>query len=159
MTLCVILHTVCNFTHSVNIYICEFLLQNINLRCFVPRQFLSRIYALLSLKFPCLEICKCKKNDKYQVCPHFEWWIVQMWMFDWLRKEGWYSIITPKLCPRMGNSESCKICVIIIRNLRIGNSKSFVFVYLFICNCLGIWNSWDNEKFKWLIVQQKLIFD
>ena len=45
------------------------LLSNIDLRCFVARQFLSQIYALLSVKFSDLKMCKCKKNDKYQVCP------------------------------------------------------------------------------------------
>ena len=44
------------------------LLPNIDLHCFVARQFLSRIYALLSVKFPGLKMCECKKNDKYQVC-------------------------------------------------------------------------------------------
>ena len=44
------------------------LLSNIDLRCFVARQFLSQIYALLSVKFSGLKMCECKKNDKYQVC-------------------------------------------------------------------------------------------
>ena len=44
------------------------LLSNIDLCCFVARQFLSQIYALLSEKFPGLKMCECKKNDKYQVC-------------------------------------------------------------------------------------------
>ena len=47
------------------------LLPNINLRCFVARQFLSQIYALLSVKFSGLKMCECKKNDKYQVCQWF----------------------------------------------------------------------------------------
>ena len=41
------------------------LLSNIDLRCFVARQFLSQIYALLSVKFSDLKMCECKKNDKY----------------------------------------------------------------------------------------------
>ena len=60
-TQCVILHTVCNLTHSVT--------QNIDLRCFFARQFLSQIYAFLSVKCSGLKICYCKKKrDKYQVC-------------------------------------------------------------------------------------------
>ena len=43
------------------------LLSNIDLRCFVARQFLSQIYALLRVKFTGLKMCECKKNDKYQV--------------------------------------------------------------------------------------------
>ena len=43
------------------------LLSNIDLRCFVARQFLSQIYALLSVKFSGLKMCECKKNDKYEV--------------------------------------------------------------------------------------------
>ena len=38
-----------------------------DLRCFVVRQFLSQIYALLSVKYSGLKICWCKKRDKYQV--------------------------------------------------------------------------------------------
>ena len=49
-THCVILHILCN------------------LRCFVASKFLSRIHALLSVKFPSLKMCGCKKNDKYEVC-------------------------------------------------------------------------------------------
>ena len=50
----------CNFT------------QNIDLRCFVARQFLLQIYTLLSVKFSGLKKCKCKKYDKYEVCSiHF----------------------------------------------------------------------------------------
>ena len=45
----------CNFAHCGG------------LRYFVARQFLSQIYALLSVKFSGLKICECKKNDKYQV--------------------------------------------------------------------------------------------
>ena len=41
------------------------LLSNIDLRCFVARQFLSQIYALLCVKFLGLKMCECKKNDKY----------------------------------------------------------------------------------------------
>ena len=43
------------------------LLSNIDLRCFVARQFLSQIYALLSEKFPGLKMCECKKmtNMRY----------------------------------------------------------------------------------------------
>ena len=41
---------------------------NIDLRCFVARQFLSQIYTLLSVKFSGLKMCECKKNDKYEVC-------------------------------------------------------------------------------------------
>ena len=48
--MCVILHTVGG------------------LRYFVARQFLLQIYALLSVKFPGLKMCGCKKKDKYQVC-------------------------------------------------------------------------------------------
>ena len=44
------------------------LLSNIDLCCFVARQFLSQIYALLSVKFSDLKMCECKKNDKYEVC-------------------------------------------------------------------------------------------
>ena len=46
------------------------LLPNIDLHCFVARQFLSRIYALLSVKFPGLKMCECKKmtNIKYAHC-------------------------------------------------------------------------------------------
>ena len=44
------------------------LLPIIDLRCFVARQFLSQIYVLLSVKFPGLKMCECKKNDKYEVC-------------------------------------------------------------------------------------------
>ena len=46
----------CNIAHCVG------------LCYFVARQFLSKIYALLSVTFPGLKICECKKNDKYQVC-------------------------------------------------------------------------------------------
>ena len=44
-----------------------FLLPNIDLRCFVVRQFLSRIYALLSVKFSGLKLCEYKKmtNIRY----------------------------------------------------------------------------------------------
>ena len=63
-TQCIILHTVYNFTFSDN-----FELLGVTLRCFVARQLLSRIYALLSVKFPGLKLQLCKKNDKYQVCP------------------------------------------------------------------------------------------
>ena len=62
-TQCIILHTVYNFTFSDN-----FELLGVTLRCFVARQLLSRIYALLSVKFPGLKLRLCKKNDKYQVC-------------------------------------------------------------------------------------------
>ena len=43
------------------------LVSNIDLRCFVARQFLSQIYALLSVKFSGLNMCECKKSDKYEV--------------------------------------------------------------------------------------------
>ena len=46
------------------------LLPNIDLRCFVARQFLSQIYALLSVKFSGLKKSQCKKYDKYEVCSH-----------------------------------------------------------------------------------------
>ena len=41
-----------------------------NLSCFVAKQFLSKIYALLSVKLLGLKMCQCKKKDKYEVC---EW--------------------------------------------------------------------------------------
>ena len=45
-------YTVFNFTQSVSFYyLCEILIWCCDLRCFVARQFLSRIYALLSVKF------------------------------------------------------------------------------------------------------------
>ena len=50
------LHYVCNFAHCGGLHY------------FVARQFLSHIYALLSVKFSGLKICECKNNDKYQVC-------------------------------------------------------------------------------------------
>ena len=62
ITQCVVLHTDCSFTHTV----CNFT-QNIDSGCFVARQFLSQIYALLSVKFSGLKMCWCKKNDKSQV--------------------------------------------------------------------------------------------
>ena len=62
-TQCIILHTVYNFTFSDH-----FELLGVTLRCFVARQLLSRIYALLSVKFPGLKLRLCKKNDNYQVC-------------------------------------------------------------------------------------------
>ena len=62
-TQCIILHTVYNFTFSDN-----FEIIGVTVRCFVARQILSRIYALLSVKFPGLKLWLCKKNDKYQVC-------------------------------------------------------------------------------------------
>ena len=93
-TECVILHTLCNFAHSVwfstqciNLHtvcylhiVCKFYTQCVilhivcNLRCFVASKFLSRIYALLRVKFPRLKMCWCKKNDKYEVCSdkHFK---------------------------------------------------------------------------------------
>ena len=52
--MCVILHTVGG------------------LRYFVARQFLSQIYTLLSVKFPGLKICECKKDDKYQVYAEYD---------------------------------------------------------------------------------------
>ena len=56
-THCVILHTVCNFTHKVA------------LRCFfVARRVLSWNYALSSVKFLGPKLRLCKKSDKYQVC-------------------------------------------------------------------------------------------
>ena len=73
---CVILHTVCNFTHCAILHtvwnICEILLCCGDLRCFVARQFLSQIYALLSVKFSGLKICLFEKNGKYQVCVSFQ---------------------------------------------------------------------------------------
>ena len=57
-----------NFTFNDN-----FELLGVTLRCFVARQLLSRIYAILSVKFPGLKLRLCKKDDKYQVwqdrCP------------------------------------------------------------------------------------------
>ena len=35
--------------------------------CFIARQFFSRIYAILSVKYLALKICQCIKYDKYQV--------------------------------------------------------------------------------------------
>ena len=66
-TQCIILHTVYNFTFSDN-----FELLGVTLRCFVARQLLSRIYALLSVKFPGLKLRLCKKvtNMKYG-CHHY----------------------------------------------------------------------------------------
>ena len=40
-----------------------------NLRCFVARQFLSRIYALLSVKFSGLKMCECKKMTNIRYGP------------------------------------------------------------------------------------------
>ena len=58
----------CNFTQSVWSYtVFNFTRCGGNLRYFVARQYLKQIYALLSVKFSGLEICECKKNDKYQV--------------------------------------------------------------------------------------------
>merc|ERR1711934_1281201 len=61
-TQCMILHTVYTFTLNDN-----FELLGVTLRCFVARQLLSRIYALLSVKFPGLKMRLCKKDYKYQV--------------------------------------------------------------------------------------------
>ena len=82
-TQCMILHTVYTFTHSVYFYTpCitlhtvynftfndNFELLGVTLRCFVARQLLSRIYALLSVKFPGLKLRLCKKmtNIRYGV--------------------------------------------------------------------------------------------
>ena len=75
-------HTGCtfaynNFTHSVWYY-AQFIIShiiffciwahNVSLRCFVPRQLLSRICALSGVKFPGLKLRLCKKIDKYEVC-------------------------------------------------------------------------------------------
>ena len=45
------------------------LLPNIDLRCFVARQFLLRIYALLSVKFSGLKMCECKKMTNIRYGP------------------------------------------------------------------------------------------
>ena len=37
------------------------------LHCFVASKFLPRIHTLLSVKFPGLKMCWCKKNYKYEV--------------------------------------------------------------------------------------------
>ena len=39
-----------------------------SLCCFVARQLLLQIYALLSVKFPHPRLRLCNKNDKYEVC-------------------------------------------------------------------------------------------
>ena len=59
---CVLLHTVCKFYT-----LCVILHTVCNLRCLVASKFLSRIYALLSVKFPGLKMCGCKKmtNIRY----------------------------------------------------------------------------------------------
>ena len=51
----IVLHTVLSFTHTM----C-FCIKNIDIRCFVARQFLSQIYALLSVKFSGVKKCWCK---------------------------------------------------------------------------------------------------
>ena len=91
-TQCVILHAVCDFTHSVctvwNIF--EILLCCGDLRCFVVRQFLSQIYALLIGKLSGLKICWCKKrtNIRYAYWPHFDpllsWRHLVHEIFSWL---------------------------------------------------------------------------
>ena len=55
-----------NFTHNVYFYTQGVILHN-DLRCFVARQFLSRIYALSSVKISGLKMCECKKmtNMRY----------------------------------------------------------------------------------------------
>ena len=53
----------CSFTHSVLFYTMCVILHTV-----VDYSILSQIYALLSVKFSGLKICECKKNDKYQVC-------------------------------------------------------------------------------------------
>ena len=55
-TQCIILHTVYNLTFSDN-----FELLGVTLRCFVTRQLLSRIYALLSVNFQASN-CGCVKK-------------------------------------------------------------------------------------------------
>ena len=71
---CIILHTVCNFTHSVSFYtqfapFCREVIFVRNLRCFVARRFSSQIYALLSVKFSDLKIVSVKKvtNIRYDL--------------------------------------------------------------------------------------------
>ena len=43
------------------------MLTDVSLHCIVTRQLLSRIYTHSSVKFPCLKLGLCKKDDKYQV--------------------------------------------------------------------------------------------
>ena len=65
----------CNFTHIVSIsavwwWFTQFLSQGNFCRkftLFCREAILSQIYALLSVKFPGLKMCGCKKNDKYEV--------------------------------------------------------------------------------------------
>ena len=73
VTQCVSSHTVCNFTHFVQMFVnmCHGNIREAicvaNVRCFVARYFLSYIYALLSVKFSDLKMCRCKKKDQYEV--------------------------------------------------------------------------------------------
>ena len=61
----------CYFTHSVWFYTQWVFFHPVLIsHCFVASKFLSRIYALLRVKFPGLKMCWCKKNDKYEVCPN-----------------------------------------------------------------------------------------
>ena len=59
------------------------LLPNIDLRCFVARQFLSRIYALLSVKFSGLKMCECKKMTNIRYACH---WMSESYPGDFLCK-------------------------------------------------------------------------
>merc|ERR1712208_178958 len=75
---CVILYAVCKFTHNVKIYavFCHEKTFIANLRCFVVKQILSKIYALLRGKISWSEMRLWKKmtNMRYekniqQFCP------------------------------------------------------------------------------------------
>ena len=57
---------------------------------------MSQIYALLSVKFPGLKICECKKNDKYQVCStHLHLGPSTLGLGAWsLQRKGGHSLST-----------------------------------------------------------------